>query len=474
MRRLAVLVIIAIASMSMAAAQTQQRKLSACNYAPIIMAAADFLLAEPATFPNFWRDRFGDDAAYLTIRYGDLTYAEGSALLASLEKRSHPPLRIVELRLAYATTPERAATMAGMQPLPNEKSIVSQLGQSALRALVTEDDGDWLLSELGRLQTSDPYQASEAAKGIAQALSVIDDEAKSQLAKRAEDAGVWRLALEMRAAKDDLSDYVAYLDRLPPAVRPDKSSRTGFIRRTLYSANLRPSFDISKQPAEVQVVDRQNGMGPALRSIGQLIAPAPQAAILLTLMNQTGDLRLGPTVAGTLNAQIAAKQLDPINNPDAVTAAMLNGIDYVLGHRERQDNLRHALISEMLGETAETFIDRALARVTLARFMQGNGAKPPPRPKQLTAAFPWEQWVGLAVKLKAGETISPEDRIVTAELMIAADRPSDALALLKTAGDWKTAVLRAHGLALALDRRCANLLQAPVPLSQPLYRFEPR
>ncbi|MET2830145.1 hypothetical protein [Mesorhizobium shangrilense] len=364
--------------------------------------------------------------------------------------------------------------IAGMQPLPNAKSIVPQLGQSALRALVSEDGGDWLLGEVGRLQTSDPYQASEAAKGTARALSDLDEEAKSHLAQKAEDAGIWRLALEMRAAKEDLSDYVAYLDRLPSAVRPDKASRTGSIRRTLYSADLRPSFDISRQPAEVQAVDRQNGMGPAIRSIGQLIAHAPQAAILLTLMNQTGDLRLGPTVAGALNAQIAARQLDPTNNPDAVTAAMLNAIDYVLGHRDRQDNLRHALISEMQGETAELFIDRALARVTLARFMQGNGDEPPPRPKQLTTAFPWEQWVGLAGKLKAGETISPEDRIVAAELMIAADRPSESLALLKTAGDWKTAVLRAHDLALALDRRCADLLRAPVPLSQSLYRFEPR
>ncbi|RUX50178.1 hypothetical protein EOA33_10275 [Mesorhizobium sp. M4A.F.Ca.ET.050.02.1.1] len=474
MRRQAVLAVVAAimgtAPIAPAAAQTQP---GACAFAPAILDAGDFLLAEPATFPNFWRDRFGDDAAYLKIRYGGLAYTEGSALLASLEKRSHPPQRIVELRLAYATTPDRAAMIAGMQPLPKAQSIVPQLGQSAWRALVMEDDGDWLLDELARLQTSDLYQASVAAKGIAQALSALDDQAKSQLAQRAEEAGVWLLALEMRAAEDDLSDYVAYLDRLPPAALIDKR-HTGYLRNALNSANLRPFFDISKQPAQVQALDRQNGMGSAIRPIGQLIDHSPQAAILLTLVNQTGDLRLGPTVAGALNAQIAAKQLDPINNPDAVTAAMLNGIDYVLGRREREDNLRHALISEMQGETAESFVDRALARSTLAPFMKGNEAEPPHRPKQLTAAFPWEQWVGLAGRLKAGETIAPEDRIVAADLMIAANRPSDALALLKTAGAWKTAALRAHQLALDLDRRCADLLRPPVALAQPLYQFEPR
>jgi len=46
--------------------------------------------------------------------------------------------------------------------------------------------------------------------------------------------------------------------------------------------------------------------------------------------------------------------------------------------------------------------------------------------------------------------------------------------LLKTTGDWKTAVRRSHELALRLDRRCADLLRPPMPISQPLYRFEPR
>ncbi len=149
MRWLRILVVFGIVSISPVAA-AQQDKPKTCSYAPTILAATDFLLAEPATFPNFWRDRVGDDAAYLKIRYGDLSYVEGSALLARLEKRSHPPLRIVELRLAYATRPDRAAMIANMQPLPNTKSIVSQLGESAWLALVIEDGGDWLLNELAR------------------------------------------------------------------------------------------------------------------------------------------------------------------------------------------------------------------------------------------------------------------------------------------------------------------------------------
>ncbi|MEP6564907.1 MAG: hypothetical protein ABJB10_07180 [Mesorhizobium sp.] len=477
MRWLAFLAVIGIASApSMAVAQTQHDEPSACIHAPTILASADFVLAEPATFPNFWRDRFGDDAAYLKIRYGGLAYTESSALLAGLEKRSHPPLRIGELRLAHATTPERAAMIAGMQLQRNAKSIVPQLGESAWRALVTEDGGDWLLGELARWRAADAdqFDASKIAVGLARVLADLEDDAKSRLAKRAEDAGIWPVALGVLAFKDNFADYISTLDRLPAAALPDKDRRSELIRNALYAADLGPSFDISKQPAEVQAIDRKNELGPVLRAIGRLIAHAPQAAILPTVINYSGDLRVGAIVAEGINARIAAKQFDPVNDPDAVTAAMLQGLDYVLGRKGRETALDGFGTSEMQGEMASAFADRALARFTLAPFMRGDTTDQPPRPVLIAAAFPWDQWIGLANRLKAGEAIAPEDRIVAADLMIAAGRPADALALLKTAGEWKTAVLRAHAMMLALDRRCAALLSPAAALSQPLYRFEPR
>src|SRR5688572_3866088 len=101
MRWLAFLAAVGLTT-SISVAQAQDRPPDACVHAPTIVTVADFLLTEPVTKPNFWRDRAGDDAAYLKIRYGGMTYAEGSELLASLEKRSHPPQRILELKLAYA------------------------------------------------------------------------------------------------------------------------------------------------------------------------------------------------------------------------------------------------------------------------------------------------------------------------------------------------------------------------------------
>ncbi|RUW23231.1 MULTISPECIES: hypothetical protein [unclassified Mesorhizobium] len=244
MRRQAVLAVVAaiMGIAPIAPAAGAQAQPGACAHTPAILDAGDFLLAEPATFPNFWRDRFGDDAAYLKIRYGGLAYAEGSALLAGLEKRSHPPLRIVELRLAYATTPDRAAMIAGMQPLPKAQSIVPQLGQSAWRALVTEDGGDWLLGELARWQASDANNASVGAAGIAQALADLDDEAKSRFAKRAEDAGIWRLALDVRAFEDNLADFVPSIAFRPRCFPKRTTARSSYAMRSTRPIFVLPSI----------------------------------------------------------------------------------------------------------------------------------------------------------------------------------------------------------------------------------------
>jgi hypothetical protein len=46
--------------------------------------------------------------------------------------------------------------IAGIQPQPNQGSVLPLLGESAWHALVHEDCGEWLLGELVRWQTADP------------------------------------------------------------------------------------------------------------------------------------------------------------------------------------------------------------------------------------------------------------------------------------------------------------------------------
>jgi hypothetical protein len=89
----------------------------------------------------------------------------------------------------------------------------------------------------------------------------------------------------------------------------------------------------------------------------------------------------------------------------------------------------------------------------------------------MTRDFPWDVWAAVADDLQAGRTVKAENRIVGADLLIAAGREADAIALLRLDASAKAAQ-RAHALIWSLDRRCANLLSHPVPLSDHFYRFD--
>ena len=78
-----------------------------CKHAGTIVDIATFLMEEPPKPPNFWRNRYGDDAAYLAIRYGGMTYEAGTALLERLNQVKRKAARIEELRIAFANRTDR-------------------------------------------------------------------------------------------------------------------------------------------------------------------------------------------------------------------------------------------------------------------------------------------------------------------------------------------------------------------------------
>jgi hypothetical protein len=478
MRWLAHLAAVGLAS-SISVAQAQDRPPDTCVHAPTIVTVADFLLTEPATKPNFWRDRAGDDAAYLKIRYGGMTYAEGSELLSSLEKRSHPPQRILELKLAYAKSADRAAMLAEIPPQPSIGSVVPLLGESAWRALAVEDDGDWLLGELKRWKAANPERADQSPihRQFPIAIIDLDDETKTGLAKRAEEAGLAMLAFNLYATKQDLTDLAGFIDRNPASGSGTPAEqRESSIRFALMLADLQPALEMTKQPAEIRAVDAKRGYKTMMQPFWPLVRQFPPAAMLLTVFNQTGETRIGTEVAAGMLAEIDAKRLDPVNKPDAVFAAMVAGLDKVLGPERRMTELAsfRSVAAGEQNETAADIVDRAIARLELAPFVLGTAAEAPPHPTSLTKEFPWDQWVSVAKNLDDGTASDEDDRRIAAELLIGADRTPEALALLQADADWQAAQRRAHALLHDLDRRCGGLLRHPAPLSGTLYRFGPR
>lgn len=479
MRWIALLAAMGFAGVSIKAA-AQDTPPSACVHASTILAAADFLLVEPAVKPNFWRDRAGDDAAYLKIHYGALPYAEASKLLASLAARSHPPQRILELRLTHAKKADRAAMLAEIEPQPNVGSIVPELGQSTWRAVVVEDGGDWLLGELKRWKTADPerFDRSPVHRQLPMTLLDLDDDAKARLAGRVEEAGLTLLAFNLYASKQDLADVPGFIDRNPPqgGGLPPSEQREHTIRFALTIAEQQPAFDMAKQPAEVRAVEAKRGYGKMMRPFWPLVRQFPPAAVLMTVLNQTGEPRIGTEVAAGLLAEVDAKKLDPANKPDQVFAAMIDGLDKVLGREVREKQLAsfNTIGAGEQNETAAAVADRAMARLAFAPFVTGAVGEAPPRPQSLSKEFAWEQWTSVATSLRDTAAVGDGNGLIAADLLIGADRAAEALALLRADPEWQQAQRRAHALLHGLDRRCGDLLRHPAPLSESFYRFGPR
>lgn len=448
-----------------------------CDASAAIIDLADFLLVDPPQKPNFWRDRLGSDAAFLKIVYGGLDHDAGKALILDLEKRAKPPERIVELRIAQADPAERAAMLSALAP-DTFKANAALPGTSGWRGQVAADGGDWLLGELKRWREAEPasFSSSGIAASLARSLTGLPDNKLADFARRAEAEGLWPVALTVHAARDILADYVAMLDRLPPEAiqgSPDEA-REGWLRYAMTFTDLRADFDMDKQPTALKQAYARRSYSALYAPFGPLLAQAPEAGFLLTVINQTGETRVGTELAAGLLADIEAGKLDARKNPDTVVVTAIAGLDRIFGRQQREGVLASfspATPSGLQGEVMTVVADQAVARLALAPFVAGT-AEEPARPELLTKTFEWDRWLGVAKAARATGTIAANDRLIAADILAAAGKPGEALVLFMQEQDWQAAGRQAHVLALQLDRRCASRLLHPLPLNETLYRFD--
>jgi len=426
-----------------------------CPYAPALLKAADMLFKEPKAKPPIWRDRFGDDAAYFTIRYGDLPYEEGIALLRQLQERKQPPARLDELLYAYSNPSDR-------EKLP--ATSFQSAGVSGWRALLLTEGADALFAGMNK---SNPAYLSDS---LALALADLDGAAKREYARQAEAAGFVTLAIGFLSTADDLNPLMELLDRqsLP------KSQRERIIVSALYNNLSGPSFDLSTQPEEVRAIAAQRAYMVAAGHIVKLISVAPAADMLMYIFNQTGDERISWMVAPSLLMDIDQKRLDPEQEPDKFIAAMVERLGLAFDWRELAIELANASASGPGGQSEKIAVmtDEAMARESLGPFIRnGKVSALPDRPELIGHDFPWDKWVGVALDLQAGRSTTAEDSIIAANLFVATDRYQEAIAVLER--DSSTVAMRkAHWIMRMLDRRCNSLLDHPIPLSDPFYRFD--
>ena len=443
-----------------------------CPHATEIASVADFLLIEPKEISRFWRDREASDAAFLKIRYSAMPYAEARALLSTLGQRKKVPERWLDLDLSHATPEDRSTRIASL-----EKPLLNDIAPSAFRALILQDGGEWLLAELARSRDAPQSGIRDIIDTlIARSIADLSDPQKRAFAEKAETAGQLQLARETYAREVDLSDLVAFVDRMPDGsvdATARAKRRTQYLLSALNDALFSGRYDTSVQPQEIKNLVAERPYSVVLAPIGLLESRAPETAILSTLLNQTGKIKIG-AIASSLNGDIDAGTLDPDNDPDGLMTAMSERLDYVFGQVSYKQMLAAFAVDAVftgMDQTALAFLDEAIARDTLGSLIR-TGVMPR-RPPALSPGFDWERWLSIAQKLRTRTSIDEPDSLIAGMLLMAANDPSEALSVLKTSTDWKPARRLAHMLMLRLDRQCNRLLLRPQALGrEPIYRFD--
>lgn len=223
---------------------------------------------------------------------------------------------------------------------------------------------------------------------------------------------------------------------------------------------------------EVQAVYGESPHYGLMRNLGQVIDRMPEAALITTMLNYTGDQRLLTEVLPAVAADLQSGKLDPINAPDAAVAAMTRLIDATIGKEQRLRSLNGVGGLPGVAGSPLDLLDRALAVDALLPMLSAASTRAPDAPAGLSPAFDWQGWVDVAAKLIGGHEPSPEERLIAARLLSGVKEFGPALDHVKAAGDAKEARAAAFDLMLRLDRMCGDLLKPAAPMQEDVFRFD--
>ncbi len=451
-----------------------------CPLVPDIVSAATFLLADPKTERRFWRDHVSTDAAYLLIRYGGLSEARATGLVEGLRQRRVAPERIQDLRLALAPPDRRIALLEDMQ----EGASVPPGGPSFFRAMILDGRADWLFADMARRAASAGADRSAVAQfqfRLASSLIDLGDAQLAEIAAKAEARGLWVLALELLATRSDPAAWLAALRRSPLAPDTAEKLRQAFAPHWRGFRHMRPRpYQFEDLPPELKIAAAALDLAipPEARDMDaviQLAGLVPQTRALLTVVNQTGALRLGGEVARPLVTEIRAGGLDAARDADLIEARMLEGIAAVLGSEVARQQLEgFRLHGPPPTDTALQAAERAVVVTALAPLAAGNVGEAPPRPAILSRGFDWAGWRYVAEAIRTEREVSPSYQGVAAELFHRIGRHQQAVDRLGFMGPTDEARRIGHAMLMRLDRLCAGLIWPSPVVGDPVYRFDPR
>jgi hypothetical protein len=428
--------------------------------APTINALATLVLDGREELPPLQARRFGTRALYLLLRYDGIAEEEADALLSDA----------VGDRVHGATDLQSAWQASLGEPLPANPDSSQP---SALRAMLLGSDADAAMTALAGMPEGERFDLGQLMIAV-----TFDqpDEVKANLGAAAAVAELDWLALGFAAAQSDHEAWEDAIAALSPAEREMVAPTWRWM--PAYSGNR--VISLGTQPQDAEAEARME----AVRLVAWASSLQPEAELLSTYLNQTGESAVAAAVAKSLIKQFENGTIGSRGPLDAGWLAAARAFVAVgAGPEALADGLGNtaANVNREGRETIVDVLDWIIAVDALKPYVSGEGPMPV-EPDGLSSSFSnWGHWKSLAQGLRDTSddalVADAEDLPIIAELLHAAGRRDALVRLLREAPSGLATVAMANDFAGRIDRACeAHLWQrgeAVLLAGRALYAFEP-
>lgn len=435
-----------------------------CPQRETILAFSDIVLAERASLPLEFSDKYGAEAAYLKIRYTPLAYSETHDLLSTLLQQNLKAVAMNDLAAAFYIHGAGYKKLRDALGVEEFDRTISYLGVSGIRALLLQEGGaDVLMKRFAVVPfhpTIDKSSAFNNDHGVVTA-SIIDqpDAFKEKIVDAADAHGLSVIAGAVAASESTTQAWDDYVARGTTTESPGlQQMRANFVRAVVGHPKLGRAPNERDTLYDVQVA---RGL-------------QPEEGFLIHLFRLT-DLEAEPV------EPIAQKLIQRIRS-GAIRRNGTMDAGWLLSYREAVETFGRSKLQSALRDSR--YLGRRYVRSSEVFTIQDVIDRMIPQsPDDVSESMTadWPRWTEMAGKVRNG-TVSPilaadpaRFGIVT-ELLFAKGDQEALRTFIRQAPSGEPRITVANDFAIRLDRACASYLYHPTEAGtldgQSIFKFD--
>lgn len=443
-----------------------------------LLTLADYVTENRLEHMHFLTARdYGSTAAYLKIRYGELTEQEASQLVHDLvESKTRFADHLSDTYLFLSADEGKASRIIKKQYYYSKSPWSTNI--SLARAAMLSDKMDSYLD----IVASQGFKGkNDGSYNAVVALLDQSDSVKKEFADAAIQRNLEFMAAGFLLARSDLSDFKNFAATVND---PDN------LKRYISEWYLLPSLHGGSSELAAQQIMHLDALrlsnifraeqilgGPHyLTNMTNYSQSAPISAVALELIerakDETIDLESRSDEKYTEPYRMLLKYLGSMQHVNQMVrpASLISERHYTPKSRIGPPNLR-------------TSLDWMFAVEAMTPYVAGNQERKPKLPATISKEFSktWPQWFKVADAIRTGTLNGlalkdPVDQAMAAELLFAAKQDHALASLILGLPKSEELVILANDFAIRMDRTCANYLQRPGEshflASVPLFKFD--